>query len=48
MPAIYPGPPLNTLVVRNVTTANNATIDALQVVCAWPVSGQYGIASRML
>ncbi|KFY28530.1 hypothetical protein V491_00419 [Pseudogymnoascus sp. VKM F-3775] len=47
MPAIYPGSPLNTLVDQNITATSNATIDALQVVCAWPVSGQYGIASRM-
>ncbi|OBT60549.1 hypothetical protein VE03_10167 [Pseudogymnoascus sp. 23342-1-I1] len=36
------------LVIRN-TTAVNATADPyLQVICAWPVSGQYGIGSRIL
>ncbi|KAK0630519.1 hypothetical protein B0T17DRAFT_489520, partial [Bombardia bombarda] len=30
------------------TRALNSTEDALQVVCAWPVSGQYGIGSRIL
>ncbi|KFY14216.1 hypothetical protein V492_02781 [Pseudogymnoascus sp. VKM F-4246] len=49
MPAVYPVSPLNALIVRNATAAaNTATDNALQVVCAWPVSGQYGIASRML
>ncbi|KAI1874446.1 hypothetical protein JX265_004654 [Neoarthrinium moseri] len=43
----------NTLVYRNATTldlaSTNATIaDALPVVCAWPVSGQYGLGSRVL
>ncbi|TVY82447.1 hypothetical protein LSUE1_G004250 [Lachnellula suecica] len=31
----------------NATTAN-ATSNALQVICAWPVSGQYGPGSRVL
>ncbi|KFZ09863.1 hypothetical protein V501_05463 [Pseudogymnoascus sp. VKM F-4519 (FW-2642)] len=48
MPAVSPASLLNTLVARNTTAANVATSNALQVVCAWPVSGQYGIASRML
>lgn len=30
------------------TRASNESIDALQVVCAWPVSGQYGPGSRVL
>ncbi|KAF2812966.1 uncharacterized protein BDZ99DRAFT_486380 [Mytilinidion resinicola] len=30
------------------TNATNATSDALRVVCAWPVSGQYGPGSRVL
>lgn len=37
-------PVLNTL----NATATNATSDALQVICAWPVSGQYGPGSRIL
>ncbi|OBT58811.1 hypothetical protein VE04_01369 [Pseudogymnoascus sp. 24MN13] len=48
MPVLSPASLLNTLVARNTTAANVATSNALQVVCAWPVSGQYGIASRML
>jgi hypothetical protein len=30
------------------STATNATVDALQVICAFPVSGQYGPGSRVL
>ncbi|KFY61756.1 hypothetical protein V496_04914 [Pseudogymnoascus sp. VKM F-4515 (FW-2607)] len=48
MPAIYPASLVNTLVIQNATAANVDTTNALQVVCAWPVSGQYGIASRTL
>ncbi|OJD27730.1 hypothetical protein ACJ73_00877 [Blastomyces percursus] len=33
--------------VHNVS-ANGATKDALQVICAWPVSGQYGPGTRVL
>ncbi|RDL29812.1 uncharacterized protein BP5553_10677 [Venustampulla echinocandica] len=40
-------PLLHTLVNRNAT-ATNVTGTALQVVCAWPVSGQYGPGSRVL
>ncbi|KAI0594735.1 hypothetical protein F4775DRAFT_572805 [Biscogniauxia sp. FL1348] len=43
---------LNTLITRDNTTnpiAANATgRNPLQVVCAWPVSGQYGAGSRVL
>ncbi|KAM0355027.1 hypothetical protein ACHAPU_000877 [Fusarium lateritium] len=28
--------------------AQNATVDPLQVICAWPVSGQYGTGTRVL
>jgi hypothetical protein len=38
---------VNILVNRNAS-APNATSDALQVICAWPVSGQYGPGSRVL
>ncbi|KAK3313177.1 hypothetical protein B0H66DRAFT_578322 [Apodospora peruviana] len=31
----------------NVTT-NNTAEDAIQVICAWPLSGQYGLGSRIL
>lgn len=47
MPPISPAIYLNTLVTRNATDPNS-TINALQVVCAWPVSGQYGPGSRVL
>lgn len=47
MPAISPPLLLNTLVIRNITDANS-TDEVLQVVCAWPVSGQYGPGSRVL
>jgi hypothetical protein len=49
MPALSSASLLNALVARNATaTATNATSNALQVVCAWPVSGQYGPGSRVL
>ena len=32
----------------NATIASNTTTDVLQVVCAFPVSGQYGPGSRIL
>ncbi|ATZ50830.1 hypothetical protein BCIN_06g03090 [Botrytis cinerea B05.10] len=46
MPAI-PLTSLNNTIVNN-NTVTNATSDVLQVVCAWPVSGQYGPGSRVL
>jgi hypothetical protein len=41
---------LQTLARRNVTGANNGSTAShpLQVVCAFPVSGQYGPGSRVL
>ncbi|CAJ2504991.1 Uu.00g123850.m01.CDS01 [Anthostomella pinea] len=50
MPVISPTTPINTFVDRDtITNSTNATVaDALQVVCAWPVSGQYGAGSRVL
>ncbi|KAH7007147.1 hypothetical protein EDB80DRAFT_718283 [Ilyonectria destructans] len=33
---------------RDVASSTNSTIDALQVICVWPVSGQYGPGSRVL
>ncbi|KAH9209578.1 hypothetical protein DL95DRAFT_477141 [Leptodontidium sp. 2 PMI_412] len=44
MPA-FPSTSLHTL---SNQTATDATSNALQVVCAWPVSGQYGPGSRVL
>jgi hypothetical protein len=43
----------NELVSRDATgnaslSANTTAADALQVVCAWPVSGQYGVGTRFL
>ncbi|QSZ32101.1 hypothetical protein DSL72_001670 [Monilinia vaccinii-corymbosi] len=46
MPAI-PVASLNSTIANNVTFAKS-TSEALQVVCAWPVSGQYGPGSRVL
>ncbi|CAD6445916.1 5d690aee-2ed0-4170-bf39-2259aa5714d5 [Sclerotinia trifoliorum] len=37
---------VNNTIANNIAT--NATSDVLQVVCAWPVSGQYGPGSRVL
>ncbi|KAI2467837.1 hypothetical protein F4781DRAFT_423031 [Annulohypoxylon bovei var. microspora] len=57
MPALSSDFILDTLVTRNIaldsattSLASNATNigNALQVVCAWPVSGQYGPGSRVL
>lgn len=37
------------LVHRNTDlTPGNATAEVLEVVCAWPVSGQYGPGTRVL
>jgi len=47
-----PSPFLGTLAeheaVNILPRAANATVDALQVICAWPLSGQYGPGSRLL
>ncbi|UNI23944.1 hypothetical protein JDV02_009732 [Purpureocillium takamizusanense] len=50
MPALQPLLPLIQRGVDNTTQANTnaAAGDALQVICAWPVSGQYGPGSRIL
>ncbi|TVY39929.1 hypothetical protein LSUB1_G005047 [Lachnellula subtilissima] len=57
MPAFSPASLINTatIISRNATAiATNASIPnaanttALQVICAWPVSGQYGPGSRIL
>ncbi|KAK1093460.1 hypothetical protein LTR48_002275 [Friedmanniomyces endolithicus] len=49
MPALPYFPLLQTLAERTDTAqAANASSPALQVVCAWPVSGQYGPGSRVL
>ncbi|KAK1069876.1 hypothetical protein LTR74_004507 [Friedmanniomyces endolithicus] len=49
MPALPFIPLLQTLAGRTDTAqAANASSPALQVVCAWPVSGQYGPGSRVL
>ncbi|RDW61429.1 hypothetical protein BP5796_11321 [Coleophoma crateriformis] len=39
---------LRDAIAANTSAAGNATGDVLQVVCAWPVSGQYGPGSRIL
>ncbi|KAI9685485.1 MAG: hypothetical protein M1820_010782 [Bogoriella megaspora] len=54
MPAFDSTPLLNALISRDaasgplVDQAVNTSTNALQVVCAWPVSGQYGPGSRVL
>ncbi|OBT87932.1 hypothetical protein VE02_04564 [Pseudogymnoascus sp. 03VT05] len=48
MPALSSVSLMKTLVVRNATAANATANPYLQVVCAWPVSGQYGLGSRIL
>ncbi|KAJ5654170.1 hypothetical protein N7490_001173 [Penicillium lividum] len=48
MPAI-PSPFLeNSLVHRSTDPTYNATVPVLEVICAWPVSGQYGPGTRYL
>lgn len=47
MPPISPSFPIGELLSRNITAANG-TSPGLRVVCAWPVSGQYGPGSRVL
>ncbi|KAI6758752.1 hypothetical protein HG530_010992 [Fusarium avenaceum] len=34
--------------IASALHARNDTVDALQVICAWPVSGQYGTGTRVL
>ncbi|KAI1092792.1 hypothetical protein F5B19DRAFT_452742 [Rostrohypoxylon terebratum] len=57
MPALSSTLLLDNLVTRNITldsatsalpSNTSATENALQVICAWPVSGQYGPGSRVL
>ncbi|KFY45697.1 hypothetical protein V494_00823 [Pseudogymnoascus sp. VKM F-4513 (FW-928)] len=48
MPALSSASLMNTLVIRNTTAVNETVTPYLQVICAWPVSGQYGFGSRML
>jgi hypothetical protein len=47
MPALSSTSLLSTLVHRDAT-ATNATSNALHVICAWPLSGQYGPGPRVL
>lgn len=46
MPALPPPDLFFDLAGR--TVANSSTLEPLQVVCSWPVSGQYGVGSRIL
>ncbi|KFY27856.1 hypothetical protein V493_03263 [Pseudogymnoascus sp. VKM F-4281 (FW-2241)] len=48
MPALSSASLMNTLVIRDSTAVNATGNPYLQVVCAWPVSGQYGLGSRLL
>jgi hypothetical protein len=39
------------ILTTSLASAGNATVpadDGLKVICAWPVSGQYGAGSRVL
>ncbi|KAI5269889.1 hypothetical protein E4T47_06673 [Aureobasidium subglaciale] len=47
MPPISPTFPIGELFSRDITAANGSS-PRLHVVCAWPVSGQYGPGSRVL
>ncbi|KAF1966854.1 hypothetical protein BU23DRAFT_485343 [Bimuria novae-zelandiae CBS 107.79] len=47
MPALFPAPELAELAIR-AAQGNYTANHALKVVCAWPVSGQYGPGSRVL
>jgi hypothetical protein len=42
---LLPAPPLLNALIDRLTTD---TTKALQVICAFPVSGQYGLGSRFL
>jgi hypothetical protein len=44
MPALLP---LNNTAL-NITTLNNTSTELQQVICSWPLSGQYGVGSRIL
>ena len=46
MPALAPPDLFFDLAGR--TVANSTTLEPLQVVCSWPLSGQYGVGSRIL
>lgn len=51
MPAIFSDiPPIfNTILGREGAALSNATIDrGIEVICAFPLSSQYGIGSRVL
>ncbi|KAI8955651.1 hypothetical protein F4801DRAFT_528502 [Xylaria longipes] len=51
MPPYTMTPPLPSLVGQDaIVTASNATIpeSVVQVVCAWPVSGQYRFGARIM
>jgi len=50
MPPFPINPPLHSLVNRDTISSAAKTIGppVAQVVCAWPVSGQYGFGTRIL
>ncbi|KAI3324332.1 hypothetical protein HD806DRAFT_494764 [Xylariaceae sp. AK1471] len=48
MPPFPVTPLLNSLIDRDTTVNASTLTSAAQVVCAWPVSGQYGFGTRIL
>ncbi|KAI1116514.1 hypothetical protein F5Y14DRAFT_439926 [Nemania sp. NC0429] len=48
MPPAYSTPLLYSLVSRDNTSSITSTQPVAHVVCAWPVSGQYGFGTRLL
>ncbi|KAI0517973.1 hypothetical protein F5B22DRAFT_601269 [Xylaria bambusicola] len=50
MPPFNTTPPLLSLIGRDtiVHVSNNTIEPAVQVICAWPVSGQYGLGTRII
>ncbi|USW56511.1 hypothetical protein Slin15195_G098300 [Septoria linicola] len=47
MPVLEPTPVIDAL-QANLSSAQTATQSGIEVICAWPVSGQYGAGSRVL
>jgi len=47
-PTLLLGPLAEHKAAAIIPRATNGTVDALQVICAWPFSGQYGPGSRVL
>ncbi|GAW26362.1 putative transcription fungi [Rosellinia necatrix] len=48
MPPFVASPLLRSLINRDTIANASAAPPEIQVVCAWPVSGQYGFGTRLL